>query len=84
MNTAPYELTKMDISALKQADYIVAWLDRNGVIGPKFQAVKRAVKSDSNPFATDMVHEIAAPIRSKGYWYVIQFHSFQPARKPVR
>lgn len=59
----PYELTKMDISALRQADYIVAWLDRNGVVGSKFEAVKRVEKSDTNPFPVDMRHEIAAPIR---------------------
>jgi hypothetical protein len=62
---APYELTKLDIAALRQADYIVAWLDCNGVVGSKFQAVKRAVKTEKNPFATDVVHEIAAPVRCR-------------------
>ena len=60
----PYELTKMDIAALKHADYIVAWLNSNGVVGSRFDAVKRAEKTDKNPFATDLRHEIAAPIRT--------------------
>jgi hypothetical protein len=60
----PYELTKMDIAALRQADHIVAWLNSNGVVGAKFEAVKRAEKTEKNPFATDVRHEIPAPIRT--------------------
>jgi hypothetical protein len=60
----PYELTKLDIAALRQCDYIVAWLDRNGVVGSRFEAVKRAQKTEKDPFATDQAHEIAAPIRT--------------------
>lgn len=60
----PYELTKMDIAALRQADYIVAWLNSHGVVGAKFEAVKRAEKTEKSPFATDVRHEIAAPIRT--------------------
>lgn len=59
----PYELTKIDIAALRHADHIVAWLDCNGVVGSKFEAVKRAEKTEKNPFATDVRHEIAAPVR---------------------
>jgi hypothetical protein len=60
----PYELTKIDIAALRHADHIVAWLDCNGVVGSLFEAVKRAEKTEKNPFATDIRHEIPAPVRT--------------------
>jgi hypothetical protein len=78
----PYELTKIDIAALRHADHIVAWLDCNGVVGSKFEAVKRAEKTEKNPFATDIRHEIPAPVRTHGNaaWSCVESVSLFPSQ----
>lgn len=59
MTTIPYLLTKLDIAALQQADYLTVMLT-NGVsrvlVG---QQVKETLK---RPFTQDGVHQIEAPI----------------------
>jgi len=64
----PYELTKLDVAALRKADYIVCWLNSHGVVGSRFEAVKRAEKTVANPFAVDVHHEIAAPVTCVRDW----------------
>lgn len=63
----PYTLTKLDLAALKQADYLGVWYfgEENGRTNA--QAVKRANKTEKDPFATDAVHVITAPIRVRCY-----------------
>lgn len=62
----PYELTAIDIAAMRKADYIVLWYGTDGV-GPHglVHAVKRAPdKSASEPFPRDATHMLEAPIRT--------------------
>jgi hypothetical protein len=61
---APYELSKIDIAAIKQADFFTVWLDCNGVSGGLVEFVKRAPeKSVKHPYPTDLRHSLEAPIR---------------------
>jgi hypothetical protein len=54
-----YELTKIDIAALRQCDFVhVTLID--GVA--KVRAVKRIEQSESQPFACDKEHAIAAEV----------------------
>lgn len=59
----PYELTKMDIAALKHASYILICRHREPDEESLFQAVKTFEKSAKNPFEHREYHTIAAPVR---------------------
>jgi hypothetical protein len=63
MRPSPYELTKLDIAAIRHADYFVLWLDSHGVVGSHVDFVKRAPdKSVANPYPVDLRHTLPAPI----------------------
>jgi hypothetical protein len=66
-NTEPYTLDKLDVAALRKADYVsVSLMNGEG----KVRAIKRIEKTERNPFATDAEHYIAAPVRIYcGYRY---------------
>lgn len=59
----PYELTKLDIAAMRAATYMVASHNVNGDGAPRIEFAKEFAKSDKNPYATTEYHLIEAPIR---------------------
>ena len=62
---APYILTKMDISAVRKADNLAVNLyEGNQMV----RAIKRFPATDSNPFAHDVEHRIAAPVVLRTGW----------------
>jgi len=71
MYEPPYELTKIDIAALRQADYLMIGThgasnySRQTKPDPVFRAGKRFPKSEKNPYEHDVQHSVPAPIRCK-------------------
>ena len=55
-----YILTKIDLAAMKQADFLSIRLDgETGLV----RAIKERKKTDKEPFAHDIEHVIEAPVR---------------------
>jgi hypothetical protein len=65
----PHILTKIDIAALKHADYLTVRFDGSDNSKSAVSAIKRAHKTEQDPFATDQYHTISAPIMVHGYDY---------------
>jgi len=65
----PYILTKLDIAALRKADFLTVRFDGSDASKCEAFLIKRAVKSERDPFATDQYHAIAAPVRVYGFDY---------------
>ncbi len=59
---APYELTKLDIAAIKQATYLVIANDRTKGEGPLVQAVKEYEKTEATPFPQSVYHTMPVPV----------------------
>jgi hypothetical protein len=58
-------LTKMDIVAMRKADRLVVWMrDAESHV----HAVKENRPTERDPFASDVVHVIAAPVRLQTDW----------------
>lgn len=66
---APYVLTKLDLAAISKCDYLTVRFAGSDVGRSRVDAIKRAVKTGSDPFAVDRYHAIAAPIGVFGYDY---------------
>lgn len=63
LETGP--LSKMDIAALRAADYLIVRLNRHGT---EVSAVKEADRTEKNPFAQNQYHPIPATIRIHGVY----------------
>lgn len=60
MQSEPYTLTKMDVAALRHADYLFVRLERDT---PTVRITKRVEKTEKNPFAQDIDYYIDAAVR---------------------
>lgn len=58
----PYELTKIDLAALKQANYLLVAHNRSVSEPSCFQAVKEFAKTETNPFPVNAYHTMLAPV----------------------
>jgi hypothetical protein len=60
-------LTKTDIAALRKCDSIAVHLSQHSPEG-KVRAIKRAKKSERDPFAQDVEHVVTANVKINGGW----------------
>lgn len=61
----PYALTKVDLAALRQMDDLVVqrYRNRGGEIVDRVECIRKVQKTEANPWVTEQIHRIEAPIR---------------------
>lgn len=58
-----YTLTARDVAAMRKANYLTVRYNGTSTV----RAVKRAERTDNDPFAQDVEHDIPAPVTCRAY-----------------
>jgi hypothetical protein len=70
----PYELTKLDIAALKKAEHIAVQYNPEHEIPGLVRALKKAERTEKDPYAEQACYVIPAPVRLRYHWDYKQGH----------